>query len=83
MGYKKRAPGNCIMPIRCITFNKESQRNLPSNVKSKIKKNMQKSKEGFTQHLCTDCKRYSWLHEKDRDGITLGYCTHCGHPIWE
>ena len=72
-----------IVQIKSITFDKETQRSLPTNVKSKIKENMQKSKDGYKQHICTDCKRYTFLHEKDKDGILLGYCKHCGHPIWE
>lgn len=72
-----------IVQIKSITFDKETQRGLPSNVKTKIEENTKKAKEGYKQHLCTDCKRYTFLHEKDKDGILLGFCKHCGHPIWE
>lgn len=72
-----------ITCAKCITFDIDSQSKLPDKVKLKIKENMQKIKDGYTQHLCTDCKRYSLLQEKDREGILLGFCTHCGHPIWK
>lgn len=72
-----------IIGTKCITFDTASQKKLPDEVKLKIKENMQKIEDGYTQHVCTDCKRYSLLHEKDRDGILLGFCTHCGHPIWQ
>lgn len=37
---------------------------------------------GYSKHQCTNCKKNSYLHEKDSDGIIAGFCRFCKHPIW-
>lgn len=37
--FKSRSPKKeeCIMPVRCITFDKKAQDNLPEDIKAKMK----------------------------------------------
>lgn len=37
--FKRRSPKKeeCIMPMKCITFDKEAQDNLPEDIKAKMK----------------------------------------------
>lgn len=45
--FKSRSPKKeeCIMPMRCITFDKKAQDNLPDDIKAKMKADRDKAKE--------------------------------------
>ncbi len=43
--YKRKYPTNPIEPIRCITFDKEAQDNLPDHIKAKMKADRDKARE--------------------------------------
>ncbi len=45
--FKSRSPKKeeCIMPMRCITFNKKAQDNLPDDIKAKMKANQDRARE--------------------------------------
>lgn len=69
--------------IKCITFDKEAQDALPEHIKTKMKANKEKAQQGYKQFECTNCKKMSWHHPVEKEGIVVGYCEHCEHPIWE
>lgn len=55
MGFKRTTPkqDECIMPIKCITFDKSAQSALPEHIKAKMKADRDKSKiEKFCQNSC-------------------------------
>lgn len=35
---------------------------------------------GYKKYQCTDCKNIDVL--KNNGEITVGFCTNCGHPLW-
>jgi len=38
-------------------------------------------KEGkLKMYKCSDCQELNYL--KDNGEITVGYCSHCSHPLW-
>ena len=43
--FKKRYPKNPIEPMRCITFNKKAQDDLPEHIKAKMKADRDKARE--------------------------------------
>lgn len=44
--FKSRLPKKeeCIMPMRCITFDRRAQDNLPEDVKAKMKADREKAR---------------------------------------
>lgn len=68
---------------KCITFDKDAQNALPEHIKEKMKADREKSRQGYKQFECVNCIKMSWHHPDERDGIVVGYCEHCGHPIWD
>ena len=47
MTFKSRTPREeeCIMPMRCITFNKGAQKSLPDDIKEQAKTDMDNAHE--------------------------------------
>lgn len=67
--------------IKCITFDKKAQDNLPEHIKAKMKADREKARQQFIkEYKCTDCGTVN--KKKDNGETTVGFCYKCGHPLW-
>lgn len=70
--------------IKCITFDKEAQNNLPQSVKDKMKANQEGAKNR-NPLICTNCKTENIFNRKPYNPVSkeiAGYCKKCGHVVW-
>ena len=70
--------------IKCITFDKDAQNNLPQSVKDKMKANQESAKKGEA-YICTNCKTTNIFSRKPYKPVSkeiAGYCKNCGHVVW-
>lgn len=67
--------------IKCITFDKETQNNLPDHIKAKMKADRERARrQQLKEYECTDCGEIN--KRKDNGEINVGFCSKCGHPLW-
>jgi len=71
--------------IKCITFDKKAQDNLPQHIKDKMKADRDAVHNGGKIHNCTNCGISNVFKRKPVKPVSkeiVGYCKSCGHPIW-
>lgn len=66
--------------MKCITFDKEAQVNLPEHVKQKMTASREKARAEVREYVCVNCKHINL--RRDNKQIRVGFCSNCGHPLW-
>jgi predicted SprT family Zn-dependent metalloprotease len=72
--------------IKCITFDKNAQDNLPEHIKAKMKADREAVQNGGKTYKCINCQTTNVLKRKPIKPVSkdiVGYCKNCGHVIWE